>query len=56
MKTSGSITRNASKPDRRQRVAMAKAILDGDEEIAKVSSGRCSNLILEWMRSDSGGD
>lgn len=38
---------------RRQRVVMGKAILDGDEEIAKVASGRCSNLILEWMRLDS---
>lgn len=38
---------------RRQRIKMAKAILDGDDEIAKVASGRCSNLIVEWMKVDS---
>jgi DNA-binding FadR family transcriptional regulator len=38
---------------RRQRVQMARAILDGDEEIAKVASGRCSSLIVEWMQADS---
>jgi GntR family transcriptional regulator, transcriptional repressor for pyruvate dehydrogenase complex len=38
---------------RHQRLNMAKAIRDGDDEIAKVASGRCSNLILEWMQVDS---
>ena len=38
---------------RRQRLQMAKAIRDGDDEIAKVASGRCSNLIDEWTRADS---
>jgi DNA-binding FadR family transcriptional regulator len=38
---------------RHQRLQMARAIRDGDDEIAKVASGRCSNLILEWMRADS---
>jgi GntR family transcriptional regulator, transcriptional repressor for pyruvate dehydrogenase complex len=38
---------------RRQRIQMAKAIRDGDDEIAKVASGRCSNLITEWTRADS---
>lgn len=40
---------------RRQRIKMAKAILDGDDEIAKVASGRCSSLIVEWMKVDTGG-
>ena len=40
---------------RHQRLQMAKAIRDGDDEIAKVASARCSNLILEWMRADSTG-
>jgi DNA-binding FadR family transcriptional regulator len=39
---------------RRQRMQLAKAILEGDEEIAKVASGRCSQLILGWMQADSG--
>ena len=38
---------------RHQRIKMAKAIRDGDDEIARVASGRCSNLILEWMKADS---
>ena len=38
---------------RHQRLQMAKTIRDGDDEIAKVASRRCSNLILEWMRADS---
>lgn len=38
---------------RHQRLQMARAIRDGDDEIAKVASGRCSNLILDWMRADS---
>jgi GntR family transcriptional repressor for pyruvate dehydrogenase complex len=38
---------------RRQRLQMARAILDGDEEIAKVASRRCSDLIIEWMREDA---
>jgi len=38
---------------RQQRLQMAKAIHDGDDEIAKVASVRCSNLILEWMRIDA---
>jgi GntR family transcriptional regulator, transcriptional repressor for pyruvate dehydrogenase complex len=40
---------------RHQRLHMARAIRDGDDEIAKVASGRCSKLILEWMRADSTG-
>jgi DNA-binding FadR family transcriptional regulator len=36
-----------------QRMNMAKAILDGDEEIARVASSRCSKLIVEWVRLDS---
>ena len=38
---------------RRHRLQMARSILDGDEEIAKVASRRCSDLILEWMREDA---
>ncbi len=38
---------------RQQRIQMAKAIRDGDDEIAKVASGRCSRLILDWMQVDS---
>ena len=38
---------------RHQRLQMARTIRDGDDEIAKVASRRCSNLILEWMRADS---
>jgi GntR family transcriptional regulator, transcriptional repressor for pyruvate dehydrogenase complex len=38
---------------RRQRLQMARAIRDGDDEIAKVASGRCSSLIADWMRADS---
>jgi GntR family transcriptional regulator, transcriptional repressor for pyruvate dehydrogenase complex len=40
---------------RHQRLQMARAIRQGDDEIAKVASGRCSKLILEWMRADSTG-
>jgi DNA-binding FadR family transcriptional regulator len=40
---------------RHQRLQMARAIRDGDDEIARVASGRCSNLILEWIRIDSTG-
>lgn len=38
---------------RRHRMQMAQAILDGDEEIAKVASRRCSHLIVEWMQEDA---
>lgn len=40
---------------RRHRLQMARAIIDGDEEIAKVSSRRCSDLIVGWMQEDSAG-
>jgi hypothetical protein len=38
---------------RRQRIQLANAILGGDEEIAQVASGRCSQLILGWMQADA---
>lgn len=38
---------------RRQRLNMAIAILEGDEEIARVASARCSKLVAEWIREDA---
>lgn len=38
---------------RRQRIQMARAILDGDDEIAKVASARCSKLVVEWLQADA---
>jgi GntR family transcriptional regulator, transcriptional repressor for pyruvate dehydrogenase complex len=37
---------------RRQRIKTAKAILEGDDEIARLSSSRCSGLIVEWLKLD----
>ncbi len=38
---------------REQRLKMARAILEGDEEIARVASRRCSDLIIDWLHADS---
>lgn len=38
---------------RRRRVQMARAILDADEEVARIASRRCSDLIIEWMQADA---
>lgn len=38
---------------RRQRVVMARAIMNGDEEMARLSSLRCSNLIIDWVNADA---
>jgi GntR family transcriptional regulator, transcriptional repressor for pyruvate dehydrogenase complex len=40
---------------RRHRLQMARAIVEGDEEIAKVASRRCSDLIVSWIQEDSPG-
>ena len=37
---------------RRLRAQLADAILDGDEEISKLASRRCSDLISEWIHDD----
>lgn len=37
---------------RKLRAAMARTIIDGDEEVAVIATGRCSDLISEWMRDD----
>jgi GntR family transcriptional repressor for pyruvate dehydrogenase complex len=34
------------------RAKLARAILEGDEEIAEVSSRRCSDLVAEWIHKD----
>lgn len=38
---------------RQQRLQMARAILEGDDEIARVASGRCSKLVADWMKDDA---
>jgi DNA-binding FadR family transcriptional regulator len=40
---------------REHRARMARAILEGDEEIAIVATRRCSDLISEWMDEDFAG-
>ncbi|MDD3799341.1 MAG: FCD domain-containing protein [Novosphingobium sp.] len=40
---------------RELRSRMARAILEGDEEIAIVATRRCSEIISDWMREDFGG-
>lgn len=37
---------------RKHRAQLADAILNGDEEIAKLASKRCSGLISEWIHDD----
>ncbi len=37
---------------RKHRAQLADAILNGDEEIAKLASRRCSDLISEWIHED----
>jgi DNA-binding FadR family transcriptional regulator len=37
---------------RRHRITILQAILDGDEEMAQLSSRRCSDLIVDWMVLD----
>ena len=41
---------------RNLRGRMARAILEGDEEIAVVTTRRCSELISEWLHEDFGGE
>lgn len=40
---------------RELRLRMARAILDGDEDYAIVSTRRCSDVVSDWMREDFGG-
>lgn len=40
---------------RELRARMARAILEGDEEIAIVATRRCSDMISEWMHEDLDG-
>lgn len=37
---------------RRHRAQLAEAILNGDEEVARLCSQRCSALISEWVHDD----
>ncbi|WP_293975921.1 FadR/GntR family transcriptional regulator [Sphingomonas sp.] len=37
------------------RADMARAIIDGDEEIAAIVTGRCSDMVSDWMREDLAG-
>ena len=37
---------------RKHRAQLADAILNGDEEIAKLASQRCSDLISDWIHDD----
>ena len=40
---------------RKLRAQMARAIVEGDEEISMVATRRCSNIISEWMYKDFAG-
>ena len=40
---------------REQRRRMARAILDGDEELAVLATKRCSRIITRWMHEDLAG-
>jgi len=40
---------------RKHRAQLADAILNGDEEIAKLASRRCSDLMSEWIHEDFDG-
>jgi GntR family transcriptional repressor for pyruvate dehydrogenase complex len=40
---------------RKRRNAIAKAVLEGDEELAILTARRCGIVSAEWMRSDNNG-
>jgi GntR family transcriptional repressor for pyruvate dehydrogenase complex len=40
---------------RRMRARLARAVIDGDVELAQLASRRCSELVDEWFEQDFGG-